>query len=139
MNLSGIDLSKIRLINGECIIELHSLTEDEIDFNGGKLKIVNKVKTYVSEVDHNYMFDLVDGIKKSRYKDKKLIAEYNRIHAESQQEADPDKENIQDKQAVRRGKIIKIAEIDPGQQGWDYECYNGWYKGLPSREVELIP
>jgi hypothetical protein len=122
MNLNGIDLEKLRLVNGECIIQLHALTEDEIDFNGGKLKLVNKVKTYVAEVDHNHVFDLVDGIKKSRYKDKKLIAEYNRIHAESQQEADPDKENIQDKQAVRRGKIIKIAEIDPAQQGWDYEC-----------------
>jgi len=35
MNLSGIDLEKIKLINGECIIELHSLTEDEINFTGG--------------------------------------------------------------------------------------------------------
>jgi hypothetical protein len=122
MNLNGIDLDKIRLINGECIIQLHALTEDEIDFNGGKLKIVNKVKTYVSDVDHNHMFDLVDGIRKSRYKDKKLIAEYNRIRAESQQEADPDKEDIQGKQAVRRGKIIKISETDLGEQGWDYQC-----------------
>ena len=37
MNLAGTDLDKIRLINGDCIIEIHSLTEDEIDFNGGKL------------------------------------------------------------------------------------------------------
>jgi len=132
MNLSGIDLSKIRLINGECIIELHSLTEDEIDFNGGKLKIVNKVKSYVSEVDPDHMFDLVEGMKKSRYKDKKLTSEYHRIWAESQQEADPDKENIQDKQAVRRGKIIRIAEIDPNEQGWDYDCH---FDGVEGDEV----
>lgn len=122
MNLSGIDLDKIRLINGECIIELHSLTEDEINFNGGKLKIVNKVKNYISEVDDQHMFDLVEGIKKSRYKDKKLIDEYYRIWAESQREADTEKENIQDKQAVRRGKIVKIAQKDLAYQGWDYDC-----------------
>lgn len=122
MNLSGLDISKLRMVNGDCIIELHSLTEDEINFNGGKLKIVNKIKNYISEVDPEYVFDLVNGMKKSRYKDKDLMKEYNRIVGESNREADPDKEDIQGKQAVRRGKIVKIAEKDLTYQGWDYEC-----------------
>lgn len=122
MNLAGIDLDQIKLINGECIIQLHSLTEDEIDFNGGKLKVVNKVKNYIAEVDPDHMYGLVEGMKKSRYKDKKLIDEYYKILAESQREADTEKENIQDKQAVRRGKIVKIAVKDLAYQGWDYDC-----------------
>jgi hypothetical protein len=122
MNLNGLDISSLRLTNGECIIELHSLTEDEIDFNGGKLKIVNKIKNYISEVDPNHMFDLVNGMKKSRYKDKSLMQEYTRIVGESQREADENKEDIQGKQAVRRGKIVKIAEKDLTYQGWDYDC-----------------
>jgi co-chaperonin GroES (HSP10) len=122
MNLKGLDIESLRLISGDCIIELHSLTEDEINFNGGKLKIVNKIKNYISEVDENYMFDLVDGMKKSRYKDKNLMKEYNRIVGESKREADEDKEDIQGKQAVRRGRIVKISEVDLGEQGWDYQC-----------------
>jgi hypothetical protein len=122
MNLKGLDIESLRLISGDCIIELHSLTEDEINFNGGKLKIVNKIKNYISEVDENYMFDLVDGMKKSRYKDKNLMKEYNRIVGESKREADEDKEDIQAKQAVRRGRIVKISEVDLQDQGWDYQC-----------------
>ena len=122
MNLSGIDLNKIRLINGECIIELHSLTEDEIDFNGGKLKIVNKIKNYISEVDDDEMVGIVKALKKSGYKDKQLLKEYEVMGNESKREHDPDKENIQDKQAVRRGKIVRIAVKDLSYQGWDYDC-----------------
>jgi len=122
MNLAGIDLEQIRLVNGECIIELHSLTEDEIDFNGGKLKIVNKVKDYISEVDDDEMVGIVKALKKSAYKDKKLLKEYEVMMKESSREADPNKENIQDKQAVRRGKIVRIAVKDLANQGWDYDC-----------------
>jgi len=122
MNLSGIDLNKIRLINGECIIELHSLTEDEIDFNGGKLKIVNKIKNYISEVDDDEMVGIVKALKKSGYKDKQLLKEYEVMGNEAKREHDPDKENIQDKQAVRRGKIVRIAVKDLSYQGWDYDC-----------------
>jgi len=122
MNLAGIDLKKIRLINGECIIELHSLTEDEIDFNGGKLKIVNKVKNYASEVDDNEMVSVVNALKKSRYKDQSLFKEYDKMVSASQKEYDSEKENIQDKQAVRRGKIVKISERSFENQGWDYDC-----------------
>ena len=122
MNLAGIDLDQIKLINGECIIELHSLTEDEIDFNGGKLKIVNKVKNYISELDDNEMVGIVKALKKSGYKDKQLMKEYEVMAKESSKEADPNKENIQDKQAVRRGKIVRIAVKDLAYQGWDYDC-----------------
>jgi len=122
MNLNGIDLNKLRLINGECIIELHSLTEDEINFNGGKLKIVNKIKNYISDIDDNEMVSVVKALKKSDYKDKALHEEYSRMDNEAHREADIEKENIQDKQAVRRGKIIKIAEAELNNQGWDYDC-----------------
>jgi hypothetical protein len=122
MNLNGLDLKKLRLVNGECIIELHSLTEDEIDFNGTKLKIVNKVKNYISEVDDNEMISIVKALKKSGYKDKALLKEYTRMAGESKREADPDKEDIQGKQAVRRGKIVRIAEAELNDAGWDYEC-----------------
>jgi len=122
MNLAGIDLDQIKLINGECIIQLHALTEDEIDFNGGKLKIVNKVKSYISEVDDDEMIGIVRALKKSGYKDKLLLKEYERMANESHKQADPDKENIQDKQAVRRGKIVRIAVKDLAYQGWDYDC-----------------
>lgn len=122
MNLSGLNLEKLRLINGDCIIELHSLTEDEIDFNGGKLKIVNKVKNYISEVDDNDFYSVVEGLKKSNYKDKQLLAEYTKMAEEEHRQVDMDKENLQDKQAVRRGKIVRISEKDIGFQGWDYEC-----------------
>jgi hypothetical protein len=142
MNLNGLDIDSLRLINGECIIELHSLTEDEIDFNGGKLKIVNKVKDYIAEVDPEHMVSLVNGMKKSRYKDKSLMKEYNRIVAESKREADTNKEDIQGKQAVRRGKIIKIAEADLNDQGWDYDCeFDGivgdevWFDATFTREM----
>jgi hypothetical protein len=122
MNLNGINLEKLRLVNGECVIQLHSLTEDEIDFNGGKLKIVNKIKNYISEVDDDEMVGIVKALKKSQYKDKQLMKEYEIMAKESSKEADPDKEDIQGKQAVRRGKIIRIAEKDLSQQGWDYDC-----------------
>lgn len=142
MNLNGLDIKSLRLISGDCIIELHSLTEDEIDFNGGKLKIVNKIKDYISEVDENYMFDLVDGMKKSRYKDKSLMKEYNRIVGESKREVDENKEDIQGKQAVRRGRIVKVSEIDLQEQGWDYECeFDGvegdevWFDATFTREM----
>jgi hypothetical protein len=122
MNLSGIDLEQIKLINGECIIELHSLTEDEINFNGGKLKIVNKIKNYISEVDDDEMIGIVKALKKSAYKDKQLLKEYEIMAGEANREADPDKEDIQGKQAVRRGKIVRIAVKDLAYQGWDYDC-----------------
>jgi len=122
MNLSGIDLDKLRLVNGECIIELRSLTEDEINFNGGTLKIVNKIKNYISEVDDNEMVDIVKALKKSGYKDQALLDEYSKMAGEAHREADMEKENIQDKQAVRRGKIVKVSEIDLNNTGWDYEC-----------------
>ena len=122
MNLSGLDLEKLRLVNGECIIQLHSLTEDEIDFNGGKLKIVNKIKNYISDVDDNEMIAIVKALKKSNYKDKALLEEYSRMAGEAHRKVDEDKENIQDKQAVRRGKIIKIAEAELNNQGWDFDC-----------------
>lgn len=122
MNLSGLDISQLRLTNGECIIELHSLTEDEIDFNGGKLKIVNKIKNYISEVDDDEMIGIIKALKKSNYKDKQLLKEYEVRANEAHREADPDKEDIQGKQAVRRGKIIRIAEKDLSYQGWDYDC-----------------
>jgi hypothetical protein len=122
MNLSGLDIQSLRLTNGECIIELHSLTEDEINFNGGKLKIVNKIKNYISEVDDDEMVRIVKALKKSGYKDKSLLKEYETMAKEAHKEADPDKEDIQGKQAVRRGKIVKIAEKDLSYQGWDYDC-----------------
>jgi hypothetical protein len=122
MNLNGIDLEKLRLVNGDCIIQLHALTEDEIDFNGGKLKIVNKVKNYISDVDDDEMVGIVRALKKSQYKDKQLMKEYEIMAKEAHREADPDKEDIQGKQAVRRGKIIRIAEKDLTYQGWDYDC-----------------
>jgi hypothetical protein len=122
MNLNGIDLEKLRLVNGECIIQLHALTEDEIDFNGGKLKIVNKIKNYISDIDDDEMVGIVKALKKSQYKDKQLMKEYEIMAKESSKEADPDKEDIQGKQAVRRGKIIRIAEKDLSYQGWDYDC-----------------
>lgn len=122
MNLNGVNIDELRLINGECIVELHGLTEDEIDFNGGKLKIVNKIKNYISEVDDNEMVSIVKALKKSNYKDELLLKEYGRMATEAHREADPDKEDIQGKQAVRRGKIIKIAEKDLGFSGWDYDC-----------------
>lgn len=122
MNLNGLDISQLRMINGDCIIELHALTEDEIDFNGGKLKIVNKVKNYISEIDDDEMVRVVKALKKSGYKDKMLLKEYEKMATESQKEADPDKEDIQGKQAVRRGKIVRIAEKDLSYQGWDYDC-----------------
>lgn len=142
MNLNGLDLEKLRLVNGECIIELHSLTEDEIDFNGGKLKIVNKVKNYISEVDDDEMVAIVKALKKSGYKDKQLLKEYEVMSKEAHREADPDKENIQDKQAVRRGKIIKIAEAELNYAGWDYDCeFDGvvgdevWFDASFTREM----
>lgn len=122
MNLAGLQLDKIKLINGECIIELHSLTEDEIDFNGGKLKIVNKIKNYISEVDDDEMIGIVKALKKSGYKDKQLLKEYEIMAGEASREADPNKEDIQGKQAVRRGKIVRIAVKDLAYQGWDYDC-----------------
>lgn len=122
MNLAGLNLDEIRLVNGECIIELHSLTEDEIEFNGGKLKIVNKIKNYISDVDDDEMIAIVKALKKSGYKDKQLLKEYEVMANEAHREADPDKEDIQGKQAVRRGKIIRIAEKDLAYQGWDYDC-----------------
>ncbi len=122
MNLNGIDLEKLRLVNGECIIQLHALTEDEIDFNGGKLKIVNKIKNYISDVDDDEMVGIVKALKKSKYKDKQLMKEYEIMAKEEHREADLEKENMQDKQAVRRGKIVKIAEVNLNNTGWEYDC-----------------
>lgn len=142
MNLNGIDIEKLRLVNGECIVELHSLTEDEIDFNGGKLKIVNKVKNYISDVEEDEIISVARALKKSRYKDKDLFKEYESMMNEQHKKADPNKENLQDKQAVRRGRIVNVAKADLKQAGWDYECeFDGvvgdevWFDATFTREL----
>jgi hypothetical protein len=122
MNFNGIDVDSLRLLNGCCLVEIHSLTEDEVSFNGGTLKIVHKVKSGVADIDPRDIFSAVKGMKKSRYKDDEATKEYYKMLAEVNRKADENKENHQDKQAVRRGIIVKMPEASLNDFGWDYDC-----------------
>jgi len=122
MNFNDINIETLRLVNGECLVEIHAMVEDEIDFNGGKLKLVNKVKDGVEEVDAKEIFSLINAMKKSRYKDDFAKKEYLKMSAEQQKQADENKIDHEAKQAVRRGKIVKLPEKELGYAGWDFNC-----------------
>jgi hypothetical protein len=142
MNFTGIDIDKLKLLNGCCLVQLHSYTEDEISFNGGTLKLVHKVKTYASEADPRDIVSAVKGMKKFRYKDKEAMKEYQSMAAELNKKVDENKESQQDKQAVRRGVIVKLPHACLGDSGWDYECeFDGnvgdevWFDATYTREM----
>lgn len=132
MNFNDIDIDKLRLLNGECLIEIHSMMEDEVDFNGGKLKIVNKVKNSIEEVNYSDMASLIKSMKRSRYKDEEAAREYGKMMAESQKKADENKIDHEAKQAVRKGVIVKMPEKELGFGNWDFNCV---FDGIVGDEV----
>ena len=73
MSYQEVDIEKLRIINGECLIEIHSLVENEIDFNGTKLEIVTKVKGSHDFAHENDVMDLVKRMKKFHYKDQEAM------------------------------------------------------------------
>jgi hypothetical protein len=117
-----VDIEKLRIINGECLIEVHSLVENEIDFNGTKLQIVTKVKGSNDFAHENDVMDLVKRMKKFHYKDKEAAMEYTKMVASLNKEYDKEKEDHQGKQAVRHGKLVKVSEKNVDYGGWDYAC-----------------
>lgn len=122
MNFNDIDIDRLRLVNGQCLVEIHSMVEDEVDFNGGKLKLVNKVKNGIEEAHQNDIMDLVKSMKRSHYKDVEAAREYTKMMAEMHKVADENKEDHEAKQAVRRGVIVKVPEKELGWEGWDFNC-----------------
>jgi hypothetical protein len=141
MNFNGIDVNTIRLINGECLVQIHSMTEDEIDFNGGKLKLVHSLKSETGDFNPNEIRSLVDSMKKSHYKDKEAKKKYMELYGKQIQEADDKKEDHRMKQAVRRGVIVRLPEKDPNNGGWDFNCeFDGvvgdevWFDSMSTRE-----
>lgn len=141
MNFNDIDIDRLRLVNGECLIEIHSMVEDEIDFNGGKLKLVNKVKDSIEEAHYSDVVDLVKSMKRSHYKDAEAAKEYTRMMAEMNRVIDENKEDHEAKQAVRRGVIMKVPEKELGWSGWDFDCEfdavvgdEVWFDSLSTRQ-----
>jgi len=141
MNFNDIDINTIRLINGECLIEIHSLTEDEIDFNGGKLKLVHSLKAETGDFNPTELRSLIDSMKKSNYKDKEAKRKYMELYGKQIQEADDKKEDHRMKQAVRRGVIVRLPEKDPNNGGWDFSCeFDGevgdevWFDAMATRD-----
>lgn len=132
MNFEDIDIESLRLIDGDCLIEIHSWTEDEISFNGGTLKIVNSVKGVMEAPSMNDMSSLIKSMKKSGYKDQRAMSEYVRMAGEQKKEVDPDKEDVRAKQSVRRGVIVKSPEKGSTTKNWDFSCE---FDGLPGDEV----
>lgn len=122
MSYSQFDLESLRLLSGECMIEIEGLLENEVDFNGGKLIIVSKIKDSVEEVDPRELISTIKSMQKGRYKDDGAMKEYGRMLAESKREAAEVSEDVEGKQAVRRGKIVKISERNLTDGGWDFSC-----------------
>lgn len=142
MNFNGIDIDKLTLLNGCCLVEVRSLTEDEVSFNGGTIKLIHKVKNYVSDIDPKDILSAVKGMKKYHHKDNQAMAEYQSMVAELNKKVDEHKENHQEKQAVRRGTIVKLPYADMADSGWDYDCeFDGmigdevWFDATYSREM----
>ena len=141
MNLDSIDIDSLRLLNGECLVEVHSMVEDEVEFNGGKLKLVTSVKDHIDDFSINEMMSALNALKKSNYKDENARKEYMKMMMSQKKEADPNKVNHEAKQAVRRGKIVKLPEKELGFNGWDFDCeFDGvvgdevWFDSSYSRE-----
>jgi hypothetical protein len=141
MNFEGVDIENLRLLNGECLVEIRSMVENEIDFNGGKLKIVTSVKDNIEDFSVNEMISAVNALKKSNYKDQNAKKEYMKMLVSQKREADPNKVDHEAKQAVRRGTIVKLPEKELGYNGWDFDCeFDGvvgdevWFDSSYSRE-----
>jgi hypothetical protein len=132
MNFEDIDIETLRLIDGDCLVEIHSWTEDEISFNGGTLKLVNSLKGMTDSGSIGDMNSLVNSMKKSNYKDKKAMSEYVRMAGEQKREVDPNKEDIRATQAVRRGVLVKKPEKGSTTKNWDFSCE---FDGEPGDEV----
>jgi len=79
MNFEGIDIENLRLLNGECLVEIHSMVEDEIVFNGGKLKIVTSVKNHIEDFAPSELISTLEALKKSNYKDQNAKKEYMKM------------------------------------------------------------
>jgi len=122
MSYSNFDLESLRLLSGECMIEIEGLLENEIDFNGGKLMIVSKIKNSVEEVDPRDLIDTIKSMQRHRYKDDGAFKEYGKMLAESKKEVEAVTEDNAGKQAVRRGKIVKVSEKNLTDGGWDFSC-----------------
>lgn len=122
MSYSEFDLDSLRLLSGECLIEIEGLLENEIDFNGGKLIIVSKIKESVEEVDPRDLMSTINSMKRGRYKDDGAMKEYSKMLAESKREAENVSEDNVGKQAVRRGTIVKVSEKNLTDGGWDFSC-----------------
>jgi len=141
MNFEDVEIDRLRLLNGECLVEIHSMVEDEIVFNGGKLKIVTSVKDHIEDFSPSELISTLEALKKSNYKDENAKKEYMKMLVSQKREADPNKINHEAKQAVRRGKIVKLPERELGYGGWDFDCeFDGvvgdevWFDSSYSRE-----
>lgn len=132
MNYSDVDIDRLRLINGECLIEVETWTENEVKFNGGTLVIVNKVKGMIDKPGRQDVDSLVKSMKKRRYKDDKAMKEYMRMAGEQHRQYDEDKQDIEAMQAVRRGKLIRLPEKLGDKNNWDFECE---FDGIEGDEV----
>jgi hypothetical protein len=122
MNYQNVDIDRLRIINGECLVEIHSLVENEVEFNGTKLHIVNKIKGSNDFAQESDVMDVIKRMKKFHYKDKEAAKEYTQMVASLNKEYDKDKEDHEGKQAVRHGKLVKVSEKNIDYGGWDYSC-----------------
>lgn len=117
-----MNLDTLRLLNGECLIKVRTLVEDEVEFAGTTLKIVTDAKDFIQEASYDDAKAALDAYKRSGYKDEKAIAEYTRMMGELGRKADENKVDMRAKQSVRKGEIVKISEGRKLAAGFDYEC-----------------
>ena len=116
-----MNLSTLRLLNGECLIKVRTLVEDEVEFNGTTLKIVTDAKDFLQEATYGDANSALEALKRSGYKDKRAMSELMRMRGEMERNRD-DKEDVRAKQSVRKGVVVKISEGNATSANFDYKC-----------------
>lgn len=111
----------LRPLNGECVVEIRTLVEDEIEFNGSTLKIVADAKDFIQEATVADANAALEAYKKSGYKDEKAIAEYTRMMGELNRQKE-EREDVRAKQSVRKGILRRVCAGGGEAKGFDYTC-----------------
>jgi len=119
MQIDG-KIEDLKLIKGDVLVEIETLVNDEVKFNGGTLKIVTDIKDDTTFADEKYMDELAAKIAKDP-KDERARREFTKAMGK----ASVEKEEAQDhnsKQAKRMGRLAKKPIVNDFHSGWDFKC-----------------
>lgn len=114
----------MRLLRGDCIVEIGNLVQDEVAFNGTTLKIVTDIRSYTSHADDSYINELYDALAKEkrdteakRKVQKELMGVLGQVNKEVGDSTDHGAA-----QATRHGRLVRKPERSPVVDGWDFSC-----------------